>query len=160
MHGQRPPFPPATLWPVATAGTSRFSLTTWMVGGFVVVLLVVGLVIALLLSSMGALRSANRELQRSERALTFAFAAEKSLVDIETGLRGYLVTRQDDVLGPWRSGRVDAPRRLRALLEQVRDPAQKGRVRTIADRVDAFISGYAVPLERRARAGGGEARAL
>ncbi len=124
-----------------------------MVGGFVVVLLVVGLVITLLLSSMGALRTANRELQRSERALTFAFAAEKSVVDIETGLRGYLVTHQNAVLGPWRSGQVDAPRRLRALLEQLRDPAQKARVRQIADRVDAFITGYAVPLERRARAG-------
>lgn len=148
-----PPLPTDTLSPVARVRTSRIGLTARMVGGFVLVAIVVGLVLTLLLSSLAELRSVNRQLQRSERAVTYAFAAEKSVVDMETGLRGYLVTREDDFLTPYRLGRNEAPQRLRSLLDQLDAGPQKARVRQVAGDVDRFVAVYAGPLQRRALAG-------
>jgi len=142
-----------SLLPVARARTSRIGLTARMVGALVVAAVVIGLVFALLLSSLGELRSVNRQLQRSERALTYAFAAEKSVVDMETGLRGYLVTKEDDFLTPYRQGREEAPQRLRTLLDQLDDGAQKARVQRVAGDVDRFIAAYAGPLQQQARDG-------
>ncbi len=49
--------------------------------------------------------------------------AERGVVDIETGLRGYLLTRDADFLEPYENGRRDYGSRLVALDGLTRDPA-------------------------------------
>src|SRR5215218_2906065 len=57
------------------------------------------------------------------------YAAERSLVDIETGLRGYLLTGEARFLEPYETGRASYRERLDTLARLVRNPAQRERLR-------------------------------
>jgi CHASE3 domain sensor protein len=124
-----------------------------MVAGFAAFAIVVGVVLALLVSSLDELKDANEQAQRSERAVSLAFAAEKAVVDMETGLRGYLVSGEEEYLDPWRTGRREAPDRLDALVRIASTPEQRRLANRLHTQVDAFVRDFGAPLEAAARRG-------
>ena len=132
----------------------RTSLTARMLllGGALAV--VVGLAIAGLLATIGDMRSAARATRHSDEVTAAANRAEQLVLDLETGARGYALTRQDRFLDPWRSARAALPGQTARLTALVADsPAQEARAEDIAAGVRGYVDAYAVPVVRAVRAG-------
>ena len=111
------------------------------------------LVIVLITGTFGVLvlnvRAEHADAQdvlRAERILSASNTAERDLVDVETGLRGYLLTREPRYLEPYESGRLGYAARFAALNLLVRDRAQLRRLATLRRAADAYVDGYAARL--------------
>src|SRR3954453_17246159 len=96
------------------------------------------LVIVLITGTFGVLvlnvRQQHAEAQdalRAERILSASNAAERDLVDVETGLRGYLLTSEQRYLEPYESGRLGYASRFRTMQSLVRDHAQVVRLNAL-----------------------------
>ena len=78
----------------------RASLTARMalLGGALAV--VVGLAIGALVLTIGDLRHDGRMARHSEQVIAAANRAEKQVLDLETGARGFALTREDAFLRP------------------------------------------------------------
>ena len=86
---------------------------------------------------------------RSERILGRSLAAERDVVDVETGLRGYLLTGEQRFLEPYHAGRLRYRADLAAMERLITVPAQQRRLRELRSALDAYVDGYAVPLRLR-----------
>src|SRR3954454_8534875 len=90
----------------------------------------VAVVIGLLLANVEDLRSSQREALKSGHVLAQAAMNEKLLIDMETGVRGFVITGRDDFLSPWNAARTQLPAaasRLESLTSG--DPSQQRRAR-------------------------------
>src|SRR5439155_915171 len=88
--------------------------------------LLVGAAFAVLLLAIGDLRGAERRNRHAQDVLVAANQLERLLLDLETGTRGFVLTRQERFLEPWQAARLAFPRRaatLRALVRPVRRAA-------------------------------------
>jgi signal transduction histidine kinase len=108
----------------------------------VVCLLVADL--AVLVDSIGSVRSATRSEHRDEQATVAAVRVEKLVVDLETGARGYVLSRDPHFLEPWRSAQRELPVRVHELLAS----RPGGTAKQIADGATAYEQEWAVPVVR------------
>jgi signal transduction histidine kinase len=109
--------------------------------------LILGAGFAILLVPVQDARNAERSALRSQGVLIAAHGLEQRVLDLETGQRGFILTRQPQFLMPWQQAREELPARERALLDLVRgDAAQEARVRKIARAARSYIDDYSVPL--------------
>ena len=101
---------------------------------------------------------------RSLEAITAATTLERLVLDLETGQRGFLVTREDRFLEPWRAARQLYRGAASTLLARTRAAdGQAAAARGIVGAVDAYVEDYSVPLVQAARRGeahAGSAEAL
>ncbi|KAB8038189.1 response regulator [Janthinobacterium aquaticum] len=95
--------------------------------------LVVGVLTALVFVGLIAyLLSALRSVEHSERVIGNANEVMKLSVDLETGMRGYLLTGDETFLAPFKSGKAKINVEMTTLLELVSDSAiQQDRLRRI-----------------------------
>jgi len=95
--------------------------------------LVIGVVTALVFVGLIAyLLSALRSVEHSERVIGNANEVMKLSVDLETGMRGYLLTGDETFLAPYKSGKAKIAVEMNTLLELVSDsPIQVDRLRRI-----------------------------
>jgi signal transduction histidine kinase/HAMP domain-containing protein len=94
-------------------------------GGLVVALLLAELVVMLV--SFRSVRHHTRIEQRDDLAVLRAGRIEKLVLDLETGTRGYVITRDRRFLEPWRSAQQALPHE-QVLLAQVAPTAFAARV--------------------------------
>jgi signal transduction histidine kinase len=116
-----------------------------------VLALLVGSVFAILVLTLAEQRDA-RTLSRNSRAASDA--ADQILrvvLDLETGQRGYIITRHQRFLAPWNAARAQFPRQAQALTQLTKDPLQERRARRIDALGSSYISDYSVPLVDAAR---------
>jgi signal transduction histidine kinase len=95
------------------------------------------------------LRDAGRAAVRAQQAVTVGTELQKSVVNLENGLRGYVATGRVRLLDPFETARRQYPeevRRLQALAED--DPALRAEVRQIAGEISDYVDLWAVPLLR------------
>jgi hypothetical protein len=90
---QRPPDPQGE---VAVRG----GLTGRTIAASAVLALLIGAVFVVLVRAIAEQRDSAVLATRSEEAIARAFALERLVLDLETGQRGYLVTREDRFLEP------------------------------------------------------------
>src|SRR3954452_9203213 len=112
----------------------------------------VAVVIGLLLANVEDLRTSQRDALKSGRVLAQAAMNEKLLIDMETGVRGFVITGRQDFLAPWRAARAALPaaaRRLESLAAG--DPSQQRRARASDSAIAAYARNYTAPLIARAR---------
>ncbi len=133
-----------------SAGTRERSLRQLAVGACMIVLLVVaGGFVALVLGIESLRNDADRR-HNSVLALETADGVERSVVDLETGVRGFLLTHQARFLEPYRQALVALPGELSALSAQVKgDRPQSNRVAELARAINFYENGYAAALVRR-----------
>jgi len=88
------------------------------------------------------------ELRRETReTLVAADTLEKQVVDIETGLRGFVITRDESFLEPSNEARAALPRTARELERLVADePVERARVRRIVRALNEYVRQDALPL--------------
>jgi len=80
--------------------SARGGLTTRMVLLGAALAVAVGLAIGAMLLTIGDMRHAARMARHSEQVIASANRAEKQLLDLETGARGYELTRDARFLAP------------------------------------------------------------
>jgi signal transduction histidine kinase len=114
-----------------------------LAGGIVVAVLLIRFV--LLVHSFHSVTAANDAEERAEASVLAASRVEKLVLDLETGTRGYVITRDRAFLEPWRSARRALPAESRALLEVA--PGEQSR------RIDAawrsYLNDWSLPLVAR-----------
>jgi serine phosphatase RsbU (regulator of sigma subunit)/CHASE3 domain sensor protein len=114
-----------------------------------VVAVALAVVLVVSISTLSDARRRNQEARRSADVVQTATTLQSLVLDLETGLRGYVITRERSFLAPYRSARVRAPaavRRLQALV--VDDPAQAGTARTLQATLESYTATYAPAVIR------------
>jgi signal transduction histidine kinase len=102
---------------------------------------------AILLLAIRDLHESTEERRATREALVAADELEKLVIDLETGLRGFVITGAQRFLEPWRAARVAVPRDAAELERLVAgDPQQLRRARRIGDAADAYVEEYGIPL--------------
>lgn len=131
-----------------------------VVASVLLALLLVSAFAVLLLATLD-LHQSTDERRATREALVAADELEKLVIDLETGLRGFVITGAERFLEPWRAARVAVPRDA-AKLEQLvaGDPLQLRRARRIGDAADAYVEEYGLPLLAAVRRGAPAARSL
>ena len=123
--------------------------------------LVVGAVFANLLLTIEDARNAQRSARHSQDVLIAANGLEQRVLDLETGLRGFILTRQMEFLVPWQQAVATLPQEGPALLELVKgDSAQEARVREIIADARSYIDDYSKPLVKAAEQGDPSAKTV
>jgi signal transduction histidine kinase len=108
---------------------------------------IVATVFLVLLLAMSTLRDATSREARAKDVTAATLSLEKLLVDLENGLRGYVLTGQRRFLQPWNRAREELPMRAAALEELAQaDPQQQRRARQIIDSIEAYIVDHGEPI--------------
>lgn len=120
------------------------------------------LLAAVLLWQISYMVSALREVDRTDRVIGGARYLVQQAVDMETGLRGFLLTGNEQFLEPYnRAIQNEAPVADELQRLVAADPVQVGSVRKIRDRIDDWRQyGDAVIAERRNNSGSGSSMKL
>jgi signal transduction histidine kinase len=123
--------------------------------------LVIGAAFAVLLSSVTDLRASERRARQSEEVLVVANRLERLVIDLETGQRGFVVTRQERFLQPWQDARTAFPEAAGALERLVAGNAeQQARARRITRATGSYLRDYSIPLVATARRDAAAARTV
>jgi signal transduction histidine kinase len=105
-------------------------------------------------------RDAGKRALRSRAQLDASDQLLKLLIDLETGQRGFVITRTERFLQPWRLARTALPPGARALAHNADDPSQARRANAIAQDITAYIRDYSIPLVQAATRGDPSARSV
>jgi signal transduction histidine kinase len=126
----------------------RLLASNLVLAGLLAVVFVVLVLIVL------SLRSATEAAEHSADVIAAAVAAEKSVLDLETGARGFALTGNAAFLQPWTMARQALPGELVRLRGLVRDNPEQGRLATtISSQATSYRDGYSVRFVRLARQG-------
>ena len=133
-------------WAGRLRGALGPGLSRPILGAFALVLVVVTGMFALQLTRARQQHAAGESARGSEHVLRESYGLERRVIDLETGLRGYLLTGQDGFLRPYTEARDAIPGRLDALTAITRDPAQRERARRLRGLIESYRRTYAAPL--------------
>ncbi len=121
--------------------TARVRLATLLVA------LALGVVFALLLHTVDVANTREGDARRSAEILQAASAVQGSVIDLETGLRGYIIGGETQFLEPYQQARRSQPARIRSLTSLVaRRPAQLELTRQLDRQLNSYVNDYAVPI--------------
>jgi two-component system sensor histidine kinase/response regulator len=110
---------------------------------FAAVGVLVCIVFAFLLDGMSSMRSNADLARRAERIVLLTSRLNRLTVDLETGVRGRLLTGDDRYLTPYRDAQRLIPTVESRLVELVEDPAQRVRLAQLRERVEGYRTGWA-----------------
>jgi signal transduction histidine kinase len=127
----------------------------------VVVLLAIG-AYALLFAVIIDLRDSANVANRSKAIQSSANRLERLVTDLETNVRGFIITGDKRLLTPLDDVQKDALTEGRTLarLTAAGDPQQAGRARQIVRDTEAYVRDYSAPLVTQIRQEPGSARSL
>lgn len=89
--------------------------------------------------------------QRAEEVTAAANELEGLVIDLQTGSRGFVITRDERFLDPWENARARIPAQARELERLIIDGEQRARVREVVDDIRAYDEQFATPLIATAR---------
>jgi signal transduction histidine kinase len=135
-------------------------LTRRMVIASGVLALIVGAAFTVLLFSVDDLRTQQRLSTRSQQVLVTANELELLVVDLETGVRGFVITGQERFLQPWRVAQATLPGVSRNLERLTAGGVQQHRAESLAAEAASYLRNYSVPLVETARRDPAAARTL
>jgi signal transduction histidine kinase len=139
----------------------RGGLTRRMVVASCLLALIVAAAFAFLFLAISNLRGTTDLRRRAREAQVVANALETLVIDLETGLRGFVITGAERFLEPWNHARVAFPEQAAALERFVADdPVQLSRVRRIVEAGTSYIEEYSVPLVEAVRRNDPSARSV
>ena len=139
----------------------RRGLTGRMLVASGLLAVIVGGAFAVVLLTITELRGTTDLRRQTRDALVAADTVEKQLIDLETGLRGFVITRDESFLEPANEARAALPASARALERLSADePVQLARVRRIVAAMNAYIGQYALPLVDAVRRNDASARSV
>jgi serine phosphatase RsbU (regulator of sigma subunit) len=141
--------------------SARARLRTRIAGVVAAGALVVAIVVALLLTNTVTLRRDAEATTRSDNQLLRVVEVERLVVDIETGLRGYLITDRPLFLQPLYRAQASLPAAERALSRVAAvNRAHGHQSQELIAAVRSYLSSYVLPLLASARSDLAGARSL
>jgi signal transduction histidine kinase len=122
-------------------------LAARMVVAGALLVFVVGTTFAFLLLAIAQLRESAQLTRHASDKVIAADAIEKVVIDLETSVRGYVITGEERFLEPWNEARAVFPAQARTLERLSSDnPDELQRARRIVQDVELYIQEYATPL--------------
>ena len=121
-------------------------LTRRTVAASGVLALVVGAAFAVLVLAVAELRRTSQRSTSSQEVLDTASTLERLVVDLETGMRGYIITGNGRFLAPWEAARTAVPGQSSELERRARGSVQHPSAQRIARAVVSYLREYSVPL--------------
>ncbi|MDA0158729.1 CHASE3 domain-containing protein [Solirubrobacter ginsenosidimutans] len=118
-----------------------------MVVASAVLALIVGAAFAVLLIAITGLRASTELGRETQEELAAVDALERLAVDLETGLRGYVITREQRFLEPWEDGRTQLPA-IAARLQRLAagESSDLARAERLVQATNDYIGAYGEPL--------------
>ena len=105
------------------------------------------IVFAVLFLAVVSLRHRSDEARHSQQVISTANALQTLVIDLETGVRGFVITRNQRYLDPWRDALRQYPGAIRELLTLTKDNAlQHGRALSIEKAIQTYLTTYSQPL--------------
>jgi signal transduction histidine kinase len=134
------------------------SLEARLVAASGVLALLVAGAFAILVLALSQHREATREAAESQDVTVEALTLRNLVLDIQNGLRGYVITQRRSFLTPYTEARRELPEHYRRFEQLVADePAQRVRARELIRISKEYVEDYADPvlnLSRESRAAG------
>ncbi|MDX6729337.1 MAG: two-component system, sensor histidine kinase and response regulator, partial [Baekduia sp.] len=124
-------------------GARRAGLIGPTLAAFGVVMVLVSAIFAFLLYAVTSVRDDARAARESEQVVALTSRLNRLTIDLETGVRGRLLTGDDRFLMPYRDAQKSIPvveDRLRSL---VPPGAQQRLLTVLLERVETYRTGYA-----------------
>jgi signal transduction histidine kinase len=115
--------------------------------------LIMGATFGLLLVAIDDVRKTGRLADNSRMALTASDGVGELVLDLETGARGFVITKEERFLAPWRLALARLPSQSRKFEEFAGGPEQKARARRIVTEARSYVRDYSVPLVGAVRRG-------
>jgi signal transduction histidine kinase len=113
----------------------------------IAVALGLAIVFAFLLLAIVSLHQRSLEARRSQQVIATANRLQTFVIDLETGARGFALTREERYLDPWRVAQARYPGAIATLLELTSDNGlQHRRALAIKTEIQVYFSDYSVPL--------------
>jgi signal transduction histidine kinase len=131
----------------------RGRLTGRVMIASVLLVLVVSAAFAVLLLAVDSMRDSGRLARHSRNELVAANGVEKLVIDMETGERGFVITRRERFLGPWHAARRAIPGDAKRLISLTANPGQRRQATVIARSVNSYVRDYSAPLVKATRRG-------
>ena len=123
------------------------SLSSRMMAASVVLAVLVAGIFVVLIHAVTTLDDARDREAHSKDVRAATVGLEKLVIDLETGLRGVILTGDRRFLQPATAARTELPRRIGELERLVSDsPTQRDRVRGLRAAIDGYISDYLLPI--------------
>jgi signal transduction histidine kinase len=128
-------------WWARSGLVTRIALSAFAVGvGLAVVFLVLFLAIT-------GLRQRSLDARHSQQVIATANELQGRVIDLETGVRGFVLTGDESYLGPWRRAQRRYPVAIKKLLSLTKDdPGQQQRALSIKRAIDSYLESYSKPL--------------
>jgi signal transduction histidine kinase len=124
-------------------------------------MLVLAATFAVLLAAVAELRATARAAHASEEVLATANELERLVIDLETGVRGFVLTREEPFLGPYQAARASLPARAAELEQLSAGNAEQARTaRRITRAASTYVEQYAAPLLEATRRADPAARSV
>ncbi len=123
----------------------------------VMLAVLVGGAFAVLLMALDEERESTELSRESLAVLVATNRLERLVIDLETGERGFVLTRDERYLEPWNEARAALPDAGNELERLASDPVQRSRVQEILAAVNAYVVQHSVPVVEAARRGGASA---
>ena len=122
-------------------------LTLQITAAAVTVAVVVALAFVVTIASTLDLRRSTARETRSKDVVATTLAAQSLVLDLETGVRGYVLSGKEQFLQPWQTARRRWPKTIAQLERLVAgNRAEERQARTVATLVDAYQTDYAYPV--------------
>ncbi|WP_022927934.1 ATP-binding protein [Patulibacter americanus] len=127
--------------PAATSG-----LTPRIVGVSAAVALLIGVILASLTVAVVQLRDAGREAAEAEQKIGVVNRLERTVIDLETGQRGFLIDGDGRFLEPYTAARAALPDLLTWLGRVGDDPREQRLARSLVRGIARYEREWAVPI--------------
>jgi signal transduction histidine kinase len=122
-----------------------------MAGSALLAILVAG-AFGVFIFAVRTLDDATRRERHTKAVSAATLQLEKLVLDVDTGLRGFVLTGRQDLLAPWTSARAALPQRLRSFRRLASAaPAERRRADSLITSIDEYVDGYSVPVVEIAR---------
>jgi signal transduction histidine kinase len=135
------------------------SLSGRLVAGSAVLALLVAAAFGVLVFAVTTLDDATKRERHAKAVTAETLQLERLVLDLDTGLRGFVLTGRKDLLAPWTSAQAALPKQQRAFLQLASKTAgERRRARTLVNSIDLYVTDYAEPVVDIARTSLGAAR--
>jgi two-component system, sensor histidine kinase and response regulator len=124
-------------------GAYRGGIIGPTIAAFVAVGVLVIVIFAVLLEGMSSMDSDADDARNAERVVLLTSRLNRFAVDLETGVRGRLLTGSDDYLSPYREAQREIPGVERQLAALIADDEQRARFEEVRRRLDGYRTGWA-----------------
>jgi signal transduction histidine kinase len=128
------------------------SLSARLVAGSALLALLVAVAFGVLVVAVTTLDDATKRERHAKAVTAETLELERLVLDLDTGLRGFVLTGKQDLLAPWTSARAALPEKKRAFQQLASTSAdERRRAATLVSSIDQYLNDYAVPVVDIAR---------